>query len=381
MLDYLSSKLRKYGANIKGKLSKIRSLFKTPCFCLAVLAVFLFALIPLTGGFLLESVNCQNECFSFFDKFDKPNKEDLFVSAAGKLSSETPEMILVAGSSLKASSPPNNFSSQVLGSLVAGTYQEEEKERAAVTEYIVEEGDSLWSLSTKFNISLKTILWANDLNEKSVINPGDKLIILSTSGVIHHVKSGDTISQIAEIYEAESSEIVAFNGLVNEHDIYIGDIIIVPGGKMPPPKVQEKYSSPASVPLANSYFIPPVSSPYVITQKLHWYNAIDFSHAGGACGKPIFAAAAGEVLKVSLTSSTSRLAYGGAGNHLTILHPNGVVTMYGHISASLVSPGEKVSQGQLIALIGGQPGTPGAGLSTGCHLHFGVTGAKNPFSY
>ena len=54
--------------------------------------------------------------------------------------------------------------------------------------------------------------------------------------------------------------------------------------------------------------------------------------------------------------------------------------MYGHIAASFVNPGDQVSQGRIIALMGGQPGTPGAGLSTGCHLHFGVSGAKNPFA-
>ena len=97
---------------------------------------------------------------------------------------------------------------------------------------------------------------------------------------------------------------------------------------------------------------------------------MDFANS---CGASIFAAAGGEVLKVK---------YGwnlGAGNVLTILHPNGVVTSYGHILKSLVNPGEQVSQGQMIALIGGQPGTSGAGISTGCHVHFSVVGAANPF--
>jgi len=31
-------------------------------------------------------------------------------------------------------------------------------------------------------------------------------------------------------------------------------------------------------------------------------------------------------------------------------------------------------------LIGGNPGTPGAGRSTGCHVHFDVIGARNPFA-
>ncbi len=54
--------------------------------------------------------------------------------------------------------------------------------------------------------------------------------------------------------------------------------------------------------------------------------------------------------------------------------------MYGHIQTSLVNPGSQVYQGQVIALLGGAPGTPGAGSSTGCHVHFGVSGARNPFA-
>jgi murein DD-endopeptidase MepM/ murein hydrolase activator NlpD len=71
---------------------------------------------------------------------------------------------------------------------------------------------------------------------------------------------------------------------------------------------------------------------------------------------------------------------GGGGNYITILHPNGVVTYYGHIAAALTSVGQEVSQGTAIALMGGKPGTTGAGISTGCHVHFDVRGSANPFA-
>jgi len=261
---------------------------------------------------------------------------------------------------------------QVLGALVeAADYDWSQKE---IVEYVVQPGDNLWSIAERFDISLDTLLWANDLNKNTLIQIGQKLVIPPVSGVIHHVQKGDTISAIAKIYKADSNEIIAFNNLLSGDDIYIGDILIVPDGVMPPPVVY----APQLVPLASSYFICPIAAPCRITQGLHWYNAIDFSH--GKCGEPIYAAAAGTVLKVKLTSSTSKWAFNGAGNHLTILHPNGVVTMYGHLQASLVNPGDYVSQGQVIALMGGAPGTPGAGNSTGCHVHFGVSGARNPFA-
>lgn len=297
---------------------------------------------------------------------------EVFLDSSKRALPESPELILVGEGSIRASSPPTTFSPQALGSLIGGLEQEEDKK--AIVEYVVEEGETLSSIATKFNISLNTILLANDLSKNTQIQPGAKLIILPVTGIIYHVKKGDTISVIAEKYKGNIDEIVAINSLSDEGDIYIGDIIIIPNGKIP---TTPTYAASQSVPLADSYFICPISAPCTRSQGLHWYNAIDFTHS--KCGEPIYAAAAGQVLKVKLTSSVSTQAFGGAGNTITILHPNGVVTSYGHIAVSLVNPGDTVSQGQAIALMGGKPGTPGAGLSTGCHVHFGVSGSINPF--
>jgi len=301
------------------------------------------------------------------------NPNRLFLGPGNKSHLESPDLILIQKNSLKASLPPTTFPTQVLGALV-GT-EDTPDTRRGIVEYVVESGDNLWSIANNFDISLESLLWANDLNENSIIRAGQKLIIPPVSGVIYHVKTGDTISGIAKTYKGKVEEMIAFNDLSPEGEIFVGDILVIPGGEMPPPVT---YSAPQYVPLASSYFICPIATPCSITQGLHWYNAIDFSH--GNCGEPVYAVAGGQVLRVRITSSTSKWAFGGAGNHLTILHPNGVVTLYGHIAKSLVVPGQQVSQGEIIALVGGQPGTPGAGMSTGCHLHFGVRGAINPFA-
>jgi LysM repeat protein len=263
-----------------------------------------------------------------------------------------PEFIFVENNSLKFFLPPAFVSGKVLGTMV-------EEQRKEIQEYIVEEGDTLSLISQKFGISLETILWANNLNKNSVVKPGQKLIILPVDGVLHEVRAGDTLSEIAKKYQAKIEDIISFNELENENDIYIGDILIIPGGKMPSPKPAPQPLTP----LVQGYFICPVAGGCRITQGLHWYNAVDFSN--GKCGEPILAAAGGTVLKAGWQRT--------AGNYVKILHPNGVVTMYGHLQTILVSSGEQVSQGQIV-------GTMGAtGKATGCHLHFDVFGAKNPF--
>ena len=63
---------------------------------------------------------------------------------------------------------------------------------------------------------------------------------------------------------------------------------------------------------------------------------------------------------------------GGYGNMTLINHGNGLSTLYGHQSSIIVSPGQSVTQGQVIGYVGS------TGKSTGCHLHFEVRVGGNP---
>ena len=279
---------------------------------------------------------------------------------------EPPDFSLIQENSLMGFSIPLTVSPNVLGSLTGDTYLERENE---ISEYTVQSGDTLTGVAEKFDISLETLLWANNLTKSSALKVGQDLIILPVSGLLHHVTSGETVGGIAQKYKGDINEIIVFNELSNEGDINVGDILIIPNGVMPS---ATKVYTPSLASLATSYFICPISLPCRITQRLHWYNAVDFSH--GKCGDLIYAAAGGQILKIKYGWN------GGAGNYLEILHPNGVITMYGHLQSVLVSVGQPISQGQAIAFMGGQSGTAGSGRSTGCHLHFQVIGAKNPFA-
>lgn len=344
---------------------KIKGSAKDPFFYLGSVSVILFTIISLfdpVASFAGEA--------NLMVSYQNPQNEDSFVTPGTKVK-ESPDLSLVQQNSLVSVSPPIMVTPQVLGALIdASDYDWAQKE---VTEYVVKDGDTLSSIAKQFNISLNTLLWANDLTSSSLLKLGQKLVILPTSGIIHHVKNGDTLSDIAKTYKSTLEEIIVFNNLTAEGDVFVGDILIVPNGVMPPPAT---YASQL-VPMAASYFICPLAAPCRMTQGLHFYNAVDFSH--GKCSEPIYAVAAGNVVKVKLTSSVSKWAFGGAGNTIAIQHPNGVVSSYGHVQASLVKPGDYVSQGQIIALVGGAYGMPGSGNSTGCHVHFGVSGAKNPF--
>jgi len=362
-------KIRKYSQKIKESL-------KDPLYRLGAASVVLFLILVLFSIPVLKSV--EKKEFSLLltaiaGASPDNCSQSSFLDPAQKPISESPELLLVQNCSIQAASPPVMFTSQILAALTEG-YEPEDVNKV-IFEYIVEQGDTFSTIAEKFNISVNTILLANNLTKSSSIKNGQKLVILPVTGIIYYVKSGDTLSSIAIKYKGKIDEITAFNELSSAGDIYLGDTLIIPNGVIP---VAIKSTAPVLAPLVAGYFICPISSPCRITQGLHFYNAIDFSH--GRCGDSIFAAAAGKVLNVKLTSSTLRSAFGGAGNTISILHSNGVVTSYGHIKQSFVSPGDQVTKGQIIALMGGSPGTPGAGKSTGCHLHFGVSGAINPFA-
>lgn len=235
--------------------------------------------------------------------------------------------------------------------------------------YTVREGDSLSQVAEMFDVTTNTIMWANDLSRANAIQPGDTLVILPIAGVRHVVKSGDTISTIAKKYEGDADEILSYNQLASATDLSVGDTLIVPGGALhsAPVRVSTQATplsvSGASVGSAGGFSHPAPGA--VKTQGIHGYNAVDLA---AGFGSPIRAAAAGEVI-VSKSSGWN----GGYGQYVVIRHPNGTQTLYAHLMRNDVGVGAYVAQGQVI---GGMGST---GKSTGTHVHFEVRGARNPF--
>ena len=106
--------------------------------------------------------------------------------------------------------------------------------------------------------------------------------------------------------------------------------------------------------------------PVLKVTRMH--NGIDMACAAGT---PIYATRAGTVTTASYQAS-------GAGNYVSINHLDGFASIYMHMTHYVVSKGQTVSQGQLIGYVGN------TGISTGDHLHFGISYAGtyvNPLAY
>jgi surface antigen len=123
-----------------------------------------------------------------------------------------------------------SFENEVVASTETNI-QKDPEEEGGLTLYTVDSGDTLGSIASKFNITVNTILWANDIDNENQIKPGDQIFILPVAGLTYVVKKGDTIDSVAKDYKAEKEEIISYNNLPADGRLTEGESITIPGGQ------------------------------------------------------------------------------------------------------------------------------------------------------
>jgi len=251
------------------------------------------------------------------------------------------------------------------------------KNKKNIITYTVRTGDTLSSLAKKFNISINTILWENNLSLKSYLQPGDKLTILPINGISYKVRRGDTLSSIAKKFNSSLNKIISYNSLSTNSLIKAGQKLIIPDAKLftttprPTKTIYARQNNSSRLPSravsSGHTFIWPTNSKR-ITQYYHWrHHAIDI---GNHIGQPIYAPISGRVIKAGWST--------GYGYNVVIDNGHGVRTRTAHASKLYVKRGQMVKQGEVVAAVGS------TGWSTGPHVHFEImiNGVKvNPLNY
>jgi murein DD-endopeptidase MepM/ murein hydrolase activator NlpD len=298
--------------------------------------------------------------------------------------------------------------------------------RTTVATYQTKSGDSTYTVAARFGVSVQTLVWANDLDNADYLPIGTEIVIPPTTGVLHTVRPGETLSQVAARYGVEAAAIAAYtpNGIADPNLLPMGRRIMVPGGIMPAP-VRPVYVAPNEAVVSQPVPVPaplarpapaaaPAAAPVVApaaapvaaaaavataapvvaaaavrsaatgggggTGNFAWptfgpiftyfgegtsygyHEGIDISPPYGT---PVYAADGGVVV------DAEQLGWG-LGWFLLIDHGNGFQTRYAHMSSFAVGYGQRVAKGQLIGAVGA------TGNATGPHLHFEIILGKTP---
>ncbi|MCL5439106.1 MAG: peptidoglycan DD-metalloendopeptidase family protein [Patescibacteria group bacterium] len=252
-----------------------------------------------------------------------------------------------------------------------------QKPRDKVVIYKVEKGDTLSTVAKKFDISMDTIRWVNDLTGDS-LTIGDELQILPVSGIYHKVAKGESVYTIAKKYDTNPQQIVdfPFNEFANPETFALveGQMLMVPDGVKPaeqPTYIRRQvYIAQGPITISSAGFTWPLRGG--ISQFASWYHmALDIT---SPVGTPIVAANSGRISQIILGTWD-----GGYGDNLYIDSGNGYVTHYAHMSGVNVSVGDDVVAGKtVIGWIGM------TGRTTGPHLHFEILRngvLQNPLSF
>jgi murein DD-endopeptidase MepM/ murein hydrolase activator NlpD len=242
--------------------------------------------------------------------------------------------------------------------------------------HLVKKGETIFEISQRYNLPTRTLIERNNLNAPFFLEEGTRLYIPNTR--IHKVRPGETLHSIAINHGVSNTALARANNIKSPFTIYAGQRLKLPFGinKYINNNINGKISisgteTPLSKPTPNSKitnsikrsgsFIWPVEGRLLSSFGIKEGSALhnDGLNIAAPMGAAVRAADNGIV---AYAGNQIR----GFGNMLLIKHSDGFITAYAHTEKLLVSRGDIVSKGQVIARVGksGGIGVP--------QLHFEV---------
>lgn len=252
----------------------------------------------------------------------------------------------------------------------------------------VRKGDTLYSISRRYNVPLKDLIEANNLRPPYNLNVGQTLRLPMAQ--YHIVKKGDTLYSIAREHNIDVVSLTRKNNLEAPYTLYIGQKLALSGSSSgssykqasTQTSVKSKAATSTKRAAQTSNYTPPKNR----TAKFMWPVKGTIISGFGVIGKGRkndginIKAARGTAVKAA---DKGTVAYAGNelkgfGNLILIKHPDGWITAYAHNDKLLVRKGQKVIKGEKIATVGSTGGVNSP------QLHFEVRAGKkavNPRKY
>ncbi len=147
-----------------------------------------------------------------------------------------------------------------------------------VTNYTTQEGDSVTSVATKFNISAQTLRWANNMTVDTV-DAGKTLTVPLVDGVLYTIKDGDTLQGIADKYKVDAERVLLYNDLEADKPLTKDVKIVLPNGDLPETE-RPGYVAPRAVTAPNGSY---GSSTTVSSGRIQANASVGNRYAGGNC--------------------------------------------------------------------------------------------------
>lgn len=100
----------------------------------------------------------------------------------------------------------------------------------SITTYVVKSGDTLSEIANKYGTTVDYLTRINNISNKNLIYVGQVLKITkngNASANTYTVVAGDTLSEIAQKYNTTVSALASKNGITNTNLIYIGQVLTI----------------------------------------------------------------------------------------------------------------------------------------------------------
>lgn len=201
----------------------------------------------------------------------------------------------------------------------------------SVSEYVVQDGDTLESIAEASGITADTIVNFNGIRDLNTIASGSSIRIPDTNGYWYTAAAGDTPDSIASSCcpDITGEELLAFNGVSS---VSAGDRLFIP--------------VPESAEWIDSAFVLPLEGGTITRRFNSIYNGEQLKGIviAGSPGSAVTAAADGKVQDFPNDPDY--------GKGLVIYHEGGYVTEYYGLETIMVGTGRSVTQGEAIGSIG-----------------------------
>ncbi len=185
----------------------------------------------------------------------------------------------------------------------------------ADTTYIVQRGDTLFGIATRFGVSLSSLAAANSITNLNLIFVGEQLTIPgpdggggtnppppppTSGGGTYTIQRGDTLGLVAQRFGVSLANLINANSISNPNLIFVGQVLTIPGSggggdTNPPPGPTA--TSPAPPPPASgggTYTVQAGDTLWAISQQFG-VSVADIESANGLSSALIFV---GQVLTI-----------------------------------------------------------------------------------